>query len=59
MSDGTWVAFAGARRIASGPLSEVAPIVKQRFDRDRSEIVLVFEVETGRQVELDLPGVGP
>ena len=52
----TYTAFAGVRRIAAGPLREVLPVLKQRFDRDRSELVLVFEVETGRQVDFDLRG---
>jgi hypothetical protein len=54
--DPTYTAFAGARRIAAGPLREVLPALKQRFDDDRSEQVLVFEVETGRQVDFDLRG---
>lgn len=56
MSDPLFVAFAGARRVASGPLRDVLPVLKQRFERDPSELVLVFEVETGRQVDFDLRG---
>ena len=52
----TYAAFAGARRVAAGALSEVLPVLKDRFDREDSELVLVFEVETGRQVEFDLRG---
>lgn len=52
----TYAAFAGARQIAAGSLRDVLPALKQRFDRDDSELVLVFEVETGRQVEFDLRG---
>jgi hypothetical protein len=55
-NEARYTAFAGARRVAAGPLREVLPILKQRFDRDRSELVLVFEVETGRQVDFDLRG---
>lgn len=52
----TYIAFAGVRRIATGGLREVLPVLKQRFDRDKSESALVFEVETGRQVDFDLRG---
>lgn len=51
-----YVAFSGARRVALGALAEVLPILKQRFDRDPSELVLVFDVESGRQVEFDVSG---
>jgi steroid delta-isomerase-like uncharacterized protein len=56
MTEPLFVAFAGQRRVASGPLRDVLPVLKQRFDRDGSELVLVFEVETGRQVDFDLRG---
>ena len=52
----THVAFAGPRQIAAGALTDVLPVLKQRFDQDTSDMVLVFEVETGRQVEFDLRG---
>ena len=51
-----YVAFAGVRQIAAGSLVDVLPVLKERFDSDRSEIVLVFEGETGRQVDFDLRG---
>lgn len=52
----TYTAFAGTRRVAAGPLREVLPVLKERFDRDRSDLVLVFDVDTGRQVDFDLRG---
>jgi len=52
----TYAAFAGARRIAAGTLREVLPVMKERFDREDAELVLVFEVETGRQIDFDLRG---
>ncbi len=52
----THLAFAGARQIAAGALTDVLPVLKKRFDADKSDLVLVFEVETGRQVEFDLRG---
>ncbi len=51
-----YVAFAGPRQVASGDLREVLPILKQRFDRNRSDMVLVFQMDTGRQVDFDLRG---
>jgi hypothetical protein len=52
----TYLAFAGVRCVAKGPLALVLPILKQRFEQDRSETVLVFEIESGRQVDFDLRG---
>jgi uncharacterized protein len=51
-----YVAFAGSRQVAAGPLHEVLPVLKQRFDRDRSDMVLVFQTDSGRQVDFDLRG---
>ncbi len=51
-----YVAFHGPRRIASGTARDVVPALKQRFDRDHNDPVLVFEVDSGRQIELDLRG---
>jgi len=56
MNEGTFVAFAGVRKVACGSLGDVLPVLKQRFDRDGSELVLVFDVDTGNQVEFDLRG---
>jgi hypothetical protein len=52
----TYTAFAGARRVAAGALRDVLPVLKRRFDADRHELVLVFEDDTGRQVDFDLRG---
>lgn len=52
----THVAFAGPRRVAAGSLREVLRTLKRRFDEDGSDLVLVFEAETGRQVDFDLRG---
>lgn len=48
-------AFAGDRKIASGPLAVVAPAVKAAIDAGESH-VLVFDDKSGRQVDLDLRG---
>ena len=52
----SYLAFAGPRRLALGSLPEVLSALKQRFDRHPTELVLVFEAETGRQVDFDLRG---
>ncbi|MEK7705588.1 MAG: DUF2239 family protein [Myxococcota bacterium] len=52
----TYAAFAGPRRIAAGPLPDILPTLKERFDRDPSELILVFESATGRQVDFNLRG---
>jgi hypothetical protein len=51
-----FTAFAGTRRIAAGTLREVLPVLKRRFDDGDAELVLVFERESGRQVDFDLRG---
>jgi hypothetical protein len=55
-TDGHYVAFAGSRQVAAGALDAILPTLKQRFDADRSELVLVFEDASGRQVDFDLRG---
>ncbi len=52
----THVAFSGSRQVAAGTLRDVLPILKDRFDGGRPETILVFEVESGRQVDFDLRG---
>lgn len=42
--------------IVAGPLGEVLPELKKRFDADRSAMMLVFADATGRQVDFDLRG---
>lgn len=51
-----YVAFVASRRVASGKLAEIVPGLKARFESDPSEQLLLFEVETGKQVDLDLRG---
>jgi len=52
----TYVAFAGVRKVAQGSPPDLLPALKQRFDKNRSELVLVFDTETGRQVDFNLEG---
>ena len=49
-------AFQGSRRLASGPLPEVALAVKAALDQGTTAPLLTFEDATGRVVDLDLRG---
>lgn len=51
----TFTAFEGARRLAAGPLTEIAPVI-QRAERHASEPIAIFSDATGRAVDLDLRG---
>ena len=50
-----FTAFEGARRLVSGPLAEVALVIK-RAERRASEFVTIFSDATGRAIDLDLRG---
>jgi hypothetical protein len=52
----TYTAFAGEALIASGPLANMLPQVKTRLDQGESDLILIFEDQTGRQVDFDLRG---
>jgi hypothetical protein len=52
----TYTAFVGETLIASGPLETTLPVVKAKFDRDASALCLIFEDQSGRQVDFDLRG---
>jgi len=54
--ENTYIAFLGPTNIAHGPLEDVLPVLKRRFDADPGELVLVFCVGTGQQVDFDLRG---
>jgi hypothetical protein len=51
----TFTAFEGQRRLAAGPLQEVALAVKRAEQRD-AERVAIFSDATGRAIDLDLRG---
>jgi hypothetical protein len=51
-----YAAFAGAVRIATGPLSEAAGAARRVLDQDPAATVLVFDRETAEVVDLDLRG---
>ena len=52
----TYTAFAGMRRIASGPFLEVAEAAKAVLDQGETAPVLVLDDETCRVVEVDFRG---
>jgi len=51
----TFTAFEGVRRLAAGPLTEIAPVI-QRAERHASEPIVIFSDATGRAIDLDLRG---
>jgi hypothetical protein len=52
----TFSVFAGDQRVLSGELRTVLVALKERFDVEPGESVLVFEHPSGRQVDFDLRG---
>jgi len=55
-AEASFVAFAGASRVAAGPLLEVAVAARRAKDRDPAAAVLVFDRRTAEVVDLDLRG---
>jgi hypothetical protein len=53
---GEFVAFAGTRRIAAGPLADAACAAWRALQSDGATVVLVFNAVNGRVVDLDLRG---
>jgi uncharacterized protein len=51
-----YTAFVGEHLVASGPLEELLPKLKATFDRNHSTLFLIFDDETGAQVDFDLRG---
>jgi len=52
----TYSAFAGERRIASGALNALLSTTKAYLDGARDPRVLIFEDQTGQQVDFDFSG---
>jgi hypothetical protein len=52
----TYTAFLDHRRLASGELADVLPPLKKHFDRNPGAALLVFEDESGGQIDFDLRG---
>jgi hypothetical protein len=54
---GTYAAFARDRLIASGGLQEMLRRTKEHIDRHGADGVLIFEDQTGAQIEFDFRGM--
>ncbi len=52
----TAIAFEGNRRLAEGPLAEVAAAVRKRVGKGTHENILVFDHVSGKTLNLDLTG---
>jgi uncharacterized protein len=51
-----FTAFIGQRRLASGPLAEIALAVMKAGQESVAEPILIFDDATGRPIDLDLRG---
>jgi hypothetical protein len=56
VSEPTYVAYSGSRRIASGKPAEVARKTKKLLDQNESASILIFDAITSRPVEIDWRG---
>jgi uncharacterized protein len=52
----SYTAFGGTRAIISGSLSEMLLRTKEWLDRGEREALLIFEDQTGRQIDFDFRG---
>lgn len=55
-NDRTYTAFAGNRLIASGNLKTMLLRTKECFDRGEADAILIFEDQTGIQIDFDFRG---
>ena len=55
-AESTYTAFAGERMLVSGDLRAVLSATKAYVEREDDPRILIFEDESGRQVEFDLSG---
>src|ERR1700682_4569172 len=51
-----FTAFVGSRRLASGPLDQVAMAAKKAVDRGTQQPVLIYNDNTGRAIDIDSRG---
>jgi hypothetical protein len=51
-----FTAFIGTRRLASGPLDQVALAAKKAIDRGTKQPVLIYNDQTGRAIDIDSRG---
>src|SRR5687767_5246078 len=56
MPQRTFTSFAGHNRIACGELPEMLLPMKEHLDRNDEANVIIFDDETGKQVEFDFRG---
>src|SRR5688572_21421832 len=56
MNETTFTAFSGSRLIVSGDLETMLRRTKQFLDGSGTDSVLIFEDQTGRQVDFDFRG---
>jgi hypothetical protein len=52
----TYTAFAGSHRLAAGPVRDMLREAKAYLDAGGSELLLIFDDQTGAQVEFDFRG---
>ena len=55
-SMGNFTAFAGQRRLASGPLAEVARAIRKNTKPSAQQPILIFDDQSGRSIDIDLRG---
>ena len=55
-NDLTCTAFAGEQLVASGPLAEMLPATKARYDAGGNHLLFIFDDRTGKPVDFDLRG---
>jgi hypothetical protein len=53
-----FTAFVGSRRLASGPLADVALVVRKASKTAGTEPIVIFDDANGRSIDLDLRGTG-
>lgn len=56
VAEPSFTAFAGARRVGSGPLPAVAASVKREIDAGETGEILIFDDSSARAVEIDFRG---
>ncbi len=52
----SYAAFRGQSRVAAGTLKEVAIAIRRQLDQGDESLVLLFDQEDGRQLDVDLNG---
>lgn len=55
-TDRTYTAFAGNRRLASGSLTAMLLQTRKCLDHGEADLILIFEDQTGIQIDFDLRG---